>query len=119
MPVPSVSSDAGDCTTARPDHRAGIASAVFNTARQVGSVIGVALFGALVAARAHFVPGFRLSVAIGGAALLTGGLLVAALGRHPRDSHPRDSHPRDSHPRDSGPREDRPQGVPSDQAASS
>jgi DHA2 family methylenomycin A resistance protein-like MFS transporter len=52
--------------------RSGIASGVLNSARQTGSVIGVALFGALVAQDATFMPG--LKVALG----LAVGLLVAS-----------------------------------------
>jgi MFS transporter, DHA2 family, methylenomycin A resistance protein len=42
--------------------RSGIASGTLNTARQTGSVIGVALFGSLAAA--HLVPGLRLALII-------------------------------------------------------
>lgn len=54
--------------------RAGLASAVNNTARQASGAIGIAAFGALAGApgRAGFLPGFH------GAALVAAGLFVAA-----------------------------------------
>ncbi|MFD1370736.1 DHA2 family efflux MFS transporter permease subunit [Actinoplanes sichuanensis] len=45
-----------------PQERAGTASGVFNTFRQVGGSLGVAVYGAVVASRATFVAGLRLSV---------------------------------------------------------
>ncbi|WP_330288738.1 MFS transporter [Streptomyces canus] len=52
-----------------PAERAGTASGVFNASRQVGGALAVAVFGALVADRAPFLPGLRTSLLI--AALLT------------------------------------------------
>jgi MFS family permease len=43
---------------------AGTASGVLNTSRQVGGALAVAVFGALLASRAGFVPGLRLSLLI-------------------------------------------------------
>jgi DHA2 family methylenomycin A resistance protein-like MFS transporter len=40
-------------------NQSGVASGVLNTTRQVGSVIGVALFGSLIANRNHFVTGMH------------------------------------------------------------
>jgi len=57
-----------------PAHRSGTASAVFNTFRQLGGALGVAVFGALLAGPAGFVPGLQVSLLI--AALL---LLVTAI----------------------------------------
>ncbi|RKN44995.1 MFS transporter [Streptomyces hoynatensis] len=54
---------------------AGVASAELNTARQVGGAVGVALFGTLIAG--GFVPGLRLSLLIGAAALLCGCAVAA------------------------------------------
>jgi DHA2 family methylenomycin A resistance protein-like MFS transporter len=60
--------------------RSGLASGVLNSARQTGSVVGVALFGALVARQADFMPGLKLSLAI--SALVLGlAAAAAALGR--------------------------------------
>jgi sugar phosphate permease len=49
-----------------PGHRAGTASAVFNTSRQIGGALAVAVFGALLASSAGFVRGLHLSLAIAG-----------------------------------------------------
>jgi sugar phosphate permease len=45
-------------------HRSGMASAVFNTSRQIGGALAVAVFGALLADRFHVLHGLRESVAI-------------------------------------------------------
>ncbi|WP_457317405.1 MFS transporter [Sinomonas sp. RB5] len=67
-----------------PADRAGTASAVFNTFRQVGGAVAIAVFGALIAAPAGFLPGLRLSFAIA-AAVAAGAVLGAlAIGRRPR-----------------------------------
>ena len=47
-----------------PAHRAGTASGVFNTSRQIGGALAVAVFGALLADRATFVHGVRISLLI-------------------------------------------------------
>ena len=54
--------------------QSGVASAVLTTTRQVGSVIGVALFGSLIADRDRFVPGMHLGLYISIAAVLIGAL---------------------------------------------
>jgi DHA2 family methylenomycin A resistance protein-like MFS transporter len=56
--------------------RSGVASGVLNSMRQTGSVLGVALFGSLVAASTGFVPGARLALLISSALLLLGGVLM-------------------------------------------
>ncbi|WP_433172462.1 DHA2 family efflux MFS transporter permease subunit [Actinoallomurus sp. CA-150999] len=53
-----------------PHHRAGVASGVFNTSRQVGGALAVAVFGALLAQPAGFLPGLRTSLLIAAAAAL-------------------------------------------------
>jgi DHA2 family methylenomycin A resistance protein-like MFS transporter len=58
-----------------PADRAGVASAVINTSRQVGSTIGVAVLGDLVAGA--FVPGLRIAMAVAGAAFLLAAAVVA------------------------------------------
>ncbi|MBV8806513.1 MAG: MFS transporter [Sinobacteraceae bacterium] len=52
----------------------GVAAGVLNSARQTGSVLGVALFGALVAG-GHFVAGMRESLVVAGALLLLSAVL--------------------------------------------
>jgi EmrB/QacA subfamily drug resistance transporter len=53
-----------------PHHRAGVASGVFNTSRQVGGALAVAVFGALLAQPAGFLQGLRTSLLIAAAASL-------------------------------------------------
>jgi MFS transporter, DHA2 family, methylenomycin A resistance protein len=54
-----------------PGHRAGTASGIFNTSRQVGGALAVAVFGALLAGPAGFLTGLRASLVIAAAAALT------------------------------------------------
>lgn len=53
-----------------PAHRSGIASGVFNTSRQVGSALAVAVFGALLSHRAHVGHGLRESLLIAATVVL-------------------------------------------------
>jgi EmrB/QacA subfamily drug resistance transporter len=53
-----------------PTRRAGVASGVFNTGRQVGGALAVAVFGALLASRTTFLPGLRISLLIAAAVAL-------------------------------------------------
>lgn len=64
-----------------PAERAGIASGVLNTCRQVGGALAVAVFGALVAQRAAFLSGMRISLLLAAALLLA--TAVASLRLHP------------------------------------
>ncbi|MEV0623669.1 MFS transporter [Nonomuraea sp. NPDC050404] len=52
-----------------PAERAGIASSVLNTSRQIGGALAVAAFGALVAGSAGFVSGLHASLLIAAAAV--------------------------------------------------
>jgi EmrB/QacA subfamily drug resistance transporter len=45
-----------------PGHHSGVASGVFNTSRQVGGALAVAVFGALLANRAMFMHGVQVSL---------------------------------------------------------
>ncbi|WP_420364428.1 MFS transporter [Curtobacterium sp. L3-7] len=53
-----------------PAERSGTASAVFNTFRQVGGAVAIAVFGALLADRAQFVVGTQVSFVVAGAVIL-------------------------------------------------
>ena len=57
-----------------PD-RAGVASAVFNTFRQVGGAVAVAVFGAMLATSTTFVPGMQTSLTIAAVLLLATALI--------------------------------------------
>lgn len=70
--------------------QSGVASGVLNTARQVGSVIGVALFGSLIANQHQFVPGLHLALCISTAVLLIG-LGAAFIGIRDQQSANADS----------------------------
>jgi DHA2 family methylenomycin A resistance protein-like MFS transporter len=58
-----------------PKDRAGIGSAVLNASRQVGGVVGIALLGALIGGRGHFVAGLRQGMLVCGALFLVGSAL--------------------------------------------
>ena len=58
-----------------------IAAAVLNSARQTGSVLGVALFGSLVAQRESFMSGAHIALVIS-ALLLTGASILIVAWRH-------------------------------------
>ena len=69
--------------------RSGIASGALTTLRQAGSMLGVALFGSLIAGRAEFYPGLTAAVAISlavlvAAAAVAGRLALARAGAHAR-----------------------------------
>ena len=57
--------------------QAGTASAIFNTFRQVGGAIAIAVFGALIADPARFVEGMQTSFVIAGAAVLVAAAVSA------------------------------------------
>jgi DHA2 family methylenomycin A resistance protein-like MFS transporter len=58
-----------------PPHRVGIAAGVFNAGRQVGGVVGVALFGSLIAG-GSFVGGMRVALGVAVAALIAAGAIA-------------------------------------------
>lgn len=75
-----------------PAHRSGVASGVFNTSRQTGGALAVAVFGALLAHRAQFERGLRESLLIAAALALTAAaanLLTKPAQRH-AEAHPAD-----------------------------
>jgi DHA2 family methylenomycin A resistance protein-like MFS transporter len=62
--------------------RSGIASGVLNSARQTGSVIGVALFGALVAKDATFMAGLKAAVGLAAGLLAVSAAIAVGHGAH-------------------------------------
>jgi MFS transporter, DHA2 family, methylenomycin A resistance protein len=56
--------------------RSGIAAGVLNATRQTGSVLGVALFGALAGQAGAFMTGLRASLAISAGVLLAAGAAI-------------------------------------------
>jgi MFS transporter, DHA2 family, methylenomycin A resistance protein len=54
-----------------PAHLAGTASGVFNTSRQVGGALAIAIFGALLAGPGGFMHGLRISLLMAAAVALT------------------------------------------------
>jgi EmrB/QacA subfamily drug resistance transporter len=74
---------------AMPGSQAGVASAVISTSRQVGGALGVAVLGAVAAARqavtGSFLAGVHAAYLLAGVALVAGALLALAfLRQHPR-----------------------------------
>ncbi|MFI6549173.1 MFS transporter [Streptomyces prunicolor] len=67
---------------AAPAQNAGVASAVFNVARQVGNSLGVALFASLIAGRGDLVSGLRISALIASAAFFVAALLALSSWRN-------------------------------------
>ncbi|MFI7538700.1 MFS transporter [Streptosporangium sp. NPDC049376] len=61
---------------AAPDANAGVASAVFNVARQIGNSVGVALFSTLTATSAPLVPGLHTAALIASGAFFAGAFLT-------------------------------------------
>ena len=66
-----------------PAERAGTASAVFNTFRQVGGAVAIATFGGLLAGADTFVGGLQVSFTIAAALLLLTALLSLRIRAHP------------------------------------
>jgi MFS transporter, DHA2 family, methylenomycin A resistance protein len=57
---------------AAPEGRAGIASGAFNASRQIGSLMGVAIFGTIVSTSTSFISGMHGTLIIGGTIYLLG-----------------------------------------------
>ena len=55
-----------------PEGRAGIASGALNASRQIGSLIGVAVFGTIINMSQHFISGMHTTLLIGGTTFLVG-----------------------------------------------
>ena len=73
---------------AAPSDQAGTASGTLNASRQVGSTLGVAIFGSLTVGAASFMNGYHVSVLIGGLVFAAGALV--ALLAVPRRSDARE-----------------------------
>jgi DHA2 family methylenomycin A resistance protein-like MFS transporter len=71
-------------TDAAPLHHSGLASGVINSARQTGSVIGVALLGGLVARLDDIVLAVRLAVGVAAIGFFVGVVIAALCVRHSR-----------------------------------
>lgn len=69
---------------AAPGEHAGVAAGVVNSARQVGSALGVALLGALVAGGSGFPAGMRVGSLIGAGCFAAGAALTLATVRSAR-----------------------------------
>lgn len=69
-----------------PAQTTGVASGVFNTSRQLGGALAVAVFGALLAHSATFMSGLRSSLLLAAAVLLAAG--AASLRLPQRTSFP-------------------------------
>jgi len=61
---------------AAPEGHAGIASGTLNASRQIGSTLGVAVFGTLVAASGTFMTGYHLSVLVAGVVFAAGAVIA-------------------------------------------
>lgn len=74
-----------------PADRAGTASAVFNTFRQVGGAVAIAVFGVLIADRTHFVTGLQISFVLAGAVVLAAAIASILLRTTPSTAPSRES----------------------------
>ncbi|MDQ1513071.1 MAG: transporter, family, methylenomycin resistance protein [Microbacteriaceae bacterium] len=66
-----------------PPERAGTASAVFNTFRQVGGAVAIAVFGALISRPATFVTGMQISLLVTATLLIATALVSLRIRMHP------------------------------------
>lgn len=61
---------------ATPKDRAGLGAGAFNASRQVGSLIGVAIFGTIITTTSHFLIGMHINLLIAGTAFLVACILT-------------------------------------------
>jgi DHA2 family methylenomycin A resistance protein-like MFS transporter len=69
-----------------PADQAGMAAGLLNSSRQVGGTLAVAVFGALIAHRASFLPGMRTSLLIAVAVLAVAAATAVTLPRPAREN---------------------------------
>jgi MFS transporter, DHA2 family, methylenomycin A resistance protein len=69
-----------------PADQAGMAAGLLNSSRQVGGTLAVAVFGALIAHRASFVPGMRASLLIAVVVLAVAAATAVTLPRPAREN---------------------------------
>jgi DHA2 family methylenomycin A resistance protein-like MFS transporter len=70
--------------------RSGIAAGVLNATRQTGSVLGVALFGALVGQSSAFIAGLHASLMVSAGVLLAAGAVILLAGLRAHNGEPKD-----------------------------
>lgn len=71
-----------------PKDRAGLASGALNSSRQVGSLIGVAIFGSLIADQNRFISGMHVALVLGGAIFLAASLFTMVFVSHSSSAVP-------------------------------
>jgi DHA2 family methylenomycin A resistance protein-like MFS transporter len=69
-----------------PADQAGMAAGLLNSSRQVGGTLAVAVFGALIAHRASFLPGMRASLLIAVVVLAVAAATAVTLPRPVREN---------------------------------
>jgi MFS transporter, DHA2 family, methylenomycin A resistance protein len=74
----------GVLLTSTPRHLAGTASGVFNTSRQVGGALAIAVFGVLLTNQASFHQGLQISLLVAAVVALAAAGAAAALTAPPR-----------------------------------
>jgi predicted MFS family arabinose efflux permease len=72
--------------------KAGVGSAVLNSARQVGGSLGIAVMGAIVAAGSDFLDGFHDALLVGSLLLLFGAVVSVLAVRKIEHPHPAPQH---------------------------
>ncbi|MFJ9683622.1 MFS transporter [Streptomyces sp. NPDC101194] len=69
-----------------PAHQTGTVSGVFNTSRQLGGALAVAVFGALIAHQAPMLAGVRTGLLLAAAIAGSAGIAACFLRSHPQDA---------------------------------
>jgi DHA2 family methylenomycin A resistance protein-like MFS transporter len=78
--------------SAVPVDKAGVGSAVLNSARQVGGSLGIAVMGAIVAASSDYLTGFHDALRVGSFLLLAGAATAVLAIRKIEHKHPAEQH---------------------------